>query len=745
MHSICHFAPFLRRMSVCILAIACMSLLIVRSSVLLAQERPSDALVVESHHGEGDLLIADFEGDTYGEWKAAGEAFGSRPVIANVTMRNKVVGHCGVGLVNTFLGGDKAIGTLTSPPLTIDREHINFLIGAGDHRDRTCMNLLVDGKVVRSEVGPAVKDKQNREVLCWRSWDVASLKGKQAVLQIVDNYSGGWGHINVDQIVQSNTPRRTDIKPADQLRLPGAPSLLPQYTFADTLEAQEKQLEANPLLNRFHASRKAMADDRHRPFYHYVNPEGRLNDPNGLCYWQGRWHLFYQAYPPEDPRQHWGHAVSDDLIHWRDLPLAIYPDPEDKCFSGTCYVDGEDRVIAAYHGIGTGTMVAVSSDPLLLNWKKVTGNAVIPFPKPEDPPLPYNIFDPCIWKQGEYYYIILAGQTKTGPAGKAVRALSLHRSKDLAKWEYLHQFLEGDHFSLVGDDGACPYFWPIGTPEQKKHILLHFSHMSGGKYMLGDYDTERDKFVVTDGGDFNHGPMKPCGTHAPSAYPDPKNPGAVIAIFNMNPGMATQGWNQIMSLPRRLTLSEDGLLETEPAGDIESLRKDHRRVQQQLLPRGQEIVLEDIKGNAMELIAEVQQNRAGIIELNVLRSPNKEEYTSIQIYPMSGFSVKHGLRKQPQKALNHGTMTIDTSRSSTLAGVQARPPEVAQYRRKGKTVKLHVFVDKSIVEVFVDGTQCASVRVYPGREDSVGVSLRAVGSDALLKSLDAWQMENIYQ
>ena len=145
-----------------------------------------------------------------------------------------------------------------------------------------------------------------------------------------------------------------------------------------------------------------------------------MNDPNGLCYWQGRWHLFYQAYPPEDTRQHWGHAVSDDLIHWRDLPIAIYPVPDDKCFSGSTYVDVENnRVIAAYHGIGRGTMVAVSSDPLLLNWVKVTGDAVIKMKNKGEPDLPYEIFDPSIWKQGDYYYILTAGQTKTGPGGKS--------------------------------------------------------------------------------------------------------------------------------------------------------------------------------------------------------------------------------------------------------------------------------------------------------------------------------------
>ena len=82
------------------------------------------------------------------------------------------------------------------------------------------------------------------------------------------------------------------------------PSRVPRYTFAETLEEQEKQLEANPLVLRMMAARREKAGDTHRPFYHYVNPENTLNDPNGLCHWQGRWHLFYQACPPDDARQH---------------------------------------------------------------------------------------------------------------------------------------------------------------------------------------------------------------------------------------------------------------------------------------------------------------------------------------------------------------------------------------------------------------------------------------------------------
>ena len=367
-------------------------------------------------------------------------------------------------------------------------------------------------------------------------------------------------------------------------------SLAPQFTFADTLEEQEAQLKSNPLLNRMIASRAAKAGDPHRPIYHYVNPENTLNDPNGLCFWQGRWHLFYQGYPPEDPRVHWGHAISDDLIHWRDLPYAIYPDPEECCFSGATLVE-DDRVIAMYHGTQVGNMVATSSDPLLLNWEKVTGQAVIPTPPQDGSPQEYTVFDPCIWKKGEYYYSLSAGMLPDGPGGKRIAADFLFRSKDLASWEYLHPFTEDDRFTLVGDDGACPYFWPIGN----RWILPFFSHMSGGQYLLGDYDMERDKFVVTSAGLFNFGASTPSGVHAPSATPDGE--GGVIIIHNMNPGHPSEGWNQIMSLPRRVTLAEyEDELKIEPAGDVESLRGEHCHIDDTVLPANEEVVLEGVCG-----------------------------------------------------------------------------------------------------------------------------------------------------
>ena len=509
----------------------------------------------------------------------------------------------------------------------------------------------------------------------------------------------------------------------------GRTSLVPHYTFPDTLEEQEAALAANPLMQRLIESRATYAGDPHRPAYHYVNPEALLNDPNGLCYWQGRWHLFYQAYPPEDTRQHWGHAVSTDLVHWRDLPYCIYPDPEDKCFSGATLVE-DDRVVAMYHGTRAGNMVAVSSDPLLLNWSKIGNRAVIPMPAPD---APYRVFDPCIWKKDGRYYSLSAGTKPEGPAGKPVRANFLFESDDLEHWTYRHPFVEDDAFTLVGDDGACPYFWPLGD----RHILLFFSHMSGGQYLLGDYDTERDKFVATHGGKFNFGAASPSGVHAPSATPDGE--GGVIVLFNMNPGKPTPRWNQIMTLPRRLRVSGDELT-IEPAGDLESLRRAHQHFDAVELPANEEVVLNTVRGNTLEIVAGIDIDAAPMVEMNVLRSPGREECTRIAFFPNRGFAdrVRGSSRRQ-------SLVTIDSSYASCAPDVMSRAPETAPVCiDQSERLELRVFIDRSVVEVFVNGRQCVGVRVYPERDDSLGVSFRSQGTAARIHSLDAWQMASIW-
>jgi beta-fructofuranosidase len=307
----------------------------------------------------------------------------------------------------------------------------------------------------------------------------------------------------------------------------------------------------------------------------------------------------------------------------------------------------------------------------------------------------------------------------------------------------MHEFIEGDRFTEVGDDGACPYFWPIGD----RHILPFYSHISGGQYFIGDYDKERDKFVVTNHGKFNFGASAPGGVHAPSAAPDGE--GGVIIIFNMNPAKPSEGWNQIMSLPRRLTLIGGDTLGQEPAGAVESLRYDKQTVTAMSLPANQEVVLENIRGNAMEIIAEIDPRDAPMVELNVLRSPNKEEFTRIAFYKNRGmYQGRNYDRPRPQtwEPRFNSVLTVESSYASMLPDVLSRAPETGSfYLAPDETLKLRIFIDKSVVEVFANGKQCVALRVYPGREDSIGISLRSQGQDSELKSLDAWQMKNIYE
>ncbi|HEV7282057.1 MAG TPA: glycoside hydrolase family 32 protein [Pirellulaceae bacterium] len=146
---------------------------------------------------EGKVLT-DFEGG-YGDWKRTGDAFGEAPASGALSGQQAVTGFRGKGLVNSFAGGDRSTGTLTSPAFEIGSRYVSFLIGGGAHAE-TRMDLIVDGRVVRTASG------DSRERLTWKSWNVDALQGRQAQIQIVDQHVGGWGHINVDHVLLSDEP-----------------------------------------------------------------------------------------------------------------------------------------------------------------------------------------------------------------------------------------------------------------------------------------------------------------------------------------------------------------------------------------------------------------------------------------------------------------------------------------------------------------------------------------------------------
>lgn len=146
-----------------------------------------------------EILFENFELG-YGKWTKSGEAFGDAPAAGTLPGQNRVSGFSGNHLVNTFLRGDSTKGRLLSGEFKIDRRCIAFLIGGGAHVGRTCMNLLVEGNVVRTATGV------NNEKLEWKEWDTAELEGKTARIEIVDEATEGWGHINIDQILFTDSP-----------------------------------------------------------------------------------------------------------------------------------------------------------------------------------------------------------------------------------------------------------------------------------------------------------------------------------------------------------------------------------------------------------------------------------------------------------------------------------------------------------------------------------------------------------
>ena len=234
------------------------------------------SLVARSSHAADDIVIGDFEGPNYASWTTQGTAFGDGPALGVRADHLQIRGQRGNGAASSELEGDEPTGTLTSPTFSIERRYISFVIGGGVYEHDTCLNLLVGGRIVKSATGFSSDNLQPV------SWDVSSLKGQKAQIQVVDRASGQWGHINVDNIKQTNEPER----------LPVVTQPLYQETFRP----------------QFHFTARQWTVDRLNPAR---RQEGWLNDLNGLVYYDGEYHLFAQRW-----NKCWIHAVSRDLIHW---------------------------------------------------------------------------------------------------------------------------------------------------------------------------------------------------------------------------------------------------------------------------------------------------------------------------------------------------------------------------------------------------------------------------------------------
>ncbi len=196
--------------------------------------------------------------------------------------------------------------------------------------------------------------------------------------------------------------------------------------------------------------------------YHFEPRKGWMNDPNGLVFFRGRYHAFFQHYPyaPQWGQMHWGHAVSDDLIHWEELPIALYPDQDYEndggCFSGSAIVK-DDRLYLFYtsvsHELKQTQSVAWSDDGI--HFTKYEGNPVI-----RENPLGYPDFrDPKVSIIGGVYHMVVG--TGDASSGKVL----LFKSLDLLHWDYSGILFEGAEYAHCIE---CPDLFPLGD----KYVLM---------------------------------------------------------------------------------------------------------------------------------------------------------------------------------------------------------------------------------------------------------------------------------
>jgi beta-fructofuranosidase len=259
--------------------------------------------------------------------------------------------------------------------------------------------------------------------------------------------------------------------------------------------------------------------------------------------------------------------------------------------------------------------------------------------------------------------------------------------------------------------------------------------MSAGQALIGTYDKERDKFIAQSHIKANHGVLHEGGMHAPSATPD--GDGNIIVIHNVNAGKKTGVMRSTMTLPRRLTLDGDDI-KTEPAGNYQSLRHNHRHIGRTILNADEKSSWDGVSGNSIEMIIKLDVTDSDMIEFNVLESGT--EVTKIRYYHRRGHNEAY--RRKDIDRVN-SLLEVDPTHSSTASDILTRPVESMEVYIADNKPELHIFIDKSIMEVFLNGRDCACIRIYPENPDSTGISIMSKGRPAILESLEIWDMRKL--
>jgi beta-fructofuranosidase len=452
---------------------------------------------------------------------------------------------------------------------------------------------------------------------------------------------------------------------------------------------------------------RAGVDPSH-PIFHITSSAQWMNDPNGPIFYKGYYHLFYQLHPfsDGDGPKYWGHVRSRDLAKWEHLPIALCPSTElgeAGVWSGCCTVNGLGEPMIFYTSVVVGKSPQTHSeqwaaigDDDLIKWRKLGSNPVLSEELHHGAKI-YDWRDPFIFRDHQHIFMVLGGNLNEAKGGQAVVNIYEAQNAALTQWKY-----RGVLFHISDPNARtaeCPNFFKLGD----QWVLL-VSPYGKVQYYVGAFNSDTCRFESRVHGLLDCGP----NFYAPNTMQLPDGRRIVWGWVNGFP--RGHGWNGCLSLPRTLTLSRDGQLLQTPAPPLNKLRGSP--VKWRNIPLNERLKTFSLpETNTLEITVDLNLETAQQITLSI-----KSEGKDTQPVVMSFNDLKFKM--------------LDAASSLSLDG-------------KGRRIQLRIFVDRSVVEVFVNDEICATKVISPmsGRQT---LEISTEGGPAEAKLVEAWPMKTIW-